>query len=146
MSRARPMHAGPGSALVLAVVMAALPALAEEAEATVEVGEEVEITAGAVTALSCAIAARDSGQLELLTSCPLSEVAKGLVVFDVAEKQIYLLSKKAVFRYELEKAYGGGSIDFSGKVAKVEKAIATVDVEEYSVSPKPKAGSFKGCL
>jgi hypothetical protein len=137
---------GPRSALVLAAVVAALPALAEEAEATVDVGEEVEITSGAVTALSCAVQARDEGRLELLTSCPLSEVAKGLVVFDVAEKQIYRISTKAVFRYELEKAYGGGSIDFSGKVAKVEKAIATVDVEEYSVTAKPKAGSFKGCL
>ena len=118
------------------------------AAAQVSSGEEVEVTSGAVTALSCALAARDSGNLDALGDCPLSEATKEIVVFDVAEKQIYRLSKKAVHRFELEKAFAGGSIDFSGVVVAVDakSEIATVDVEEYSVMARPKPGAFKGCL
>lgn len=132
--------------LALAGLVAALPAHAEP-EAVVDVGDEIEVMSGAVTALSCAIRARDEGKLDLLTGCPLSEATKEIVVFDVAEEQIYRISSKAVFRYELEKAFGGGSIDLSGVVKKIDKgAVATIDVEEYTVNPKPKAGAFKGCL
>lgn len=130
---ARPAAAGPR-------------AKAPEPVASVEVGEEVDVTAGAVTALSCALLARDHNKLEAITGCPLAEASKEIVVYDVADKQIYRVSKKAVFRYELEKAFGGGSLDFSGVVKSVQKGIATVDVEEYSVTPKPKPGAFKGCL
>lgn len=129
-------------AFVLAVAVTSSPARAAAP------GEEVDITAGAVTALSCALEARKTGRLELLSSCPLSEARGDLVVFDVQEKEIYRISKKKVFRYELEEAFGGGSIDLTGKVAKVDKKtrVAVVDVEEYSITKKPKAGSFKGCL
>jgi hypothetical protein len=48
----------------------------------------------------------------------------------------------------LESAYGGGSIDFTGKTVKLDPktAIATVDVAEFSITKKPKPGAFKGCL
>lgn len=108
--------------------------------------DEVEITAGAVTALSCAIQAKLTGDLGRLTSCPPSEARGEIVVYDVAEGEIYRISSKAVYRYELEKAFSGGSIDFTGVVTKVDATAATVDVSEYSVTPKPKPGSFKGCL
>ena len=136
----------------MTTVTAALAALAVAAGAepleppTVKPKEEVEVTAGAVTALSCAEEAKRTGNLELLTSCPPSEAQGELVVFDVAEQQIYRLSKKAVFRFELEKAFGGGSIDLEGVVTKVDEVAATIDVAEYSITPKPKAGGFKGCL
>lgn len=131
-------------ALVLALLLLTHPVVARAAEK----GEEVEVTAGAVTALSCALEARSSGDLALLTSCPLQEAVREIVVFDVAEKEIYRISKKKVLRYQLEKAFGGGSIDFSGVVVAVDKktGIATIDVAEYSVTHKPKPGSFKGCL
>jgi hypothetical protein len=110
-------------------------------------GEEVEVTAGAVTALSCALESQRTGDLTLLGSCPLQEAQKEIVVVDVAEQQIYRISRKKVRRFELEQAFGGGSIDFAGKVKAVDKAgVATVDVEEYTLTPKPKAGAFKGCL
>jgi hypothetical protein len=53
-----------------------------------------------------------------------------------------------VFRYQLESAFGGGSIDFTGKAVKVDPKsdIATVEVTEFSITKKPKAGAFKGCL
>jgi hypothetical protein len=116
--------------------------------AQVEKGEEVEVASGAVTALSCALQAIERDDLELLNACPMIEAAKGIVVFDVAERQIYRLSRKAVHRFELEKAFGGGSIDFTGTVVAVDpkSGVATVDVEEYSVTARPKAGGFKGCL
>lgn len=111
-------------------------------------GDEVEVTAGVVTGLSCALAAREKGDLKLLTSCPPVEAVKGLVVFDVAEQRIYGLSAKKVRRHELESAFGGGSIDFSGVEVKVDPRteVATVDVEEYSIAKRPKPGHFKGCL
>ena len=111
-------------------------------------GEEVEVTAGVVTGTSCALQAREKGELRLLTSCPPAEARKGLVVYDVAEKRIYRIAEKKVFRYQLESAFGGGSIDFTGKTLKVDpkSAIATVEVSEFSITKKPKAGAFKGCL
>ncbi len=138
----------------MTTVTAALAALAVAAGAAAEPLEpptakpkdEVEVTAGAVTALSCAEEAKRTGNLELLTACPPSEAQGELVVFDVAEQQIYRLSKKAVFRFELEKAFGGGSIDLEGVVTRVDAVAATIDVAAYSITPKPKAGGFKGCL
>jgi hypothetical protein len=126
---------------------AALLSLAAPARAT-DLGEEVEVTAGVVTGLSCALQARAKGELRLLTSCPPAEAAKELVVFDVAERRIYRVAEKNVHRWQLESAFGGGSIDFSGKAVKVDakQDIATVEVAEFSVAKKPKAGAFKGCL
>jgi len=110
--------------------------------------EEVEVTAGVVTGLRCALDAREKGELKLLSSCPPAEAKKELVVFDVAERRIYRISAKKVFRHQLESAFGGGSIDFTGKSVRVDPttAIATVDVSEFSVARKPKPGAFKGCL
>jgi hypothetical protein len=124
-----------------------LLALATPAHAT-GLGEEVEVTSGVVTGLSCALAARAKGDLRLLTACPPAEAGKELVVFDVAERRIYRIADKKVHRYQLESAFGGGSIDFTGKAVKLDAAqdIATVEVGEFSVAKKPKAGAFKGCL
>ncbi len=111
-------------------------------------GEEVEVTAGVVTGLKCALDARASGGLRSLTSCPPAEAARELVVFDVAEKRIYRIGEKVVHRYQLESAFGGGSIDFEGTTVKVDEVndIATVEVAEFSVTKKRKPGAFKGCL
>jgi hypothetical protein len=110
-------------------------------------GEDVDVTAGVVTGLECALAAREKGDLRKLTSCPPLEAKKDLVVYDVADKRIYRIAAKKVFRYQLESAFGGGSIDFSGKAVKVDaNQVATVEVAEYSIAKKPKAGAFKGCL
>ncbi len=128
--------------VTLLAVVFAIPVLAAPT------GEEVEVTSGVVTGLKCALDARASGGLRALTSCPPAEAAKELVVFDVAEKRIYRIGEKKVFRYQLESAFGGGSIDFEGKTVKVDEKndIATVEVAQFSVTKKPKAGAFKGCL
>lgn len=110
--------------------------------------EEVEVTAGVVTGLQCALDARGTGDLKLLNSCPPAEAKKEAVVFDVAERRIYRVTGKKVFRYQLESAFGGGSIDFTGTAVKVDPRteIATVDVSQFSITKKPKPGAFKGCL
>lgn len=130
------------------LLAAALAAVAATPAAATEVGEEVEVTAGVVTGLACALKARDTGELRGLTACPPAEAQKELVVFDVAEKQIYRIAAKVVRRSALEGAFGGGSIDFTGKAVKVDagRDIATVEVASFSVARKPKAGAFKGCL
>lgn len=125
-----------------------LSALVAGAAFAAEPGEEVEISSAPVTGLSCAQKAIETGKLDLLTSCPLEEAPKGIVVFDVAEMAFYALDKKSIRASELERAYGGGSIDVTGTVKTVDKksGVATVKVTEFRVTPKPKAGAFKGCL
>ncbi len=128
---------------ILFLALCALPAFASDK------GEEVELSSGQVTALTCAKRAQKTGELDALTSCPPEEAQSGLVVYDVAEKQIYKLAPKKVRAFELEKAYAGGSIDLTGVVvdAKDKKdGLPVVEVKEYSITPKPKPGSFKGCL
>jgi hypothetical protein len=162
----RPGHTPARSVLAssaVPVVAALLSAVLSSAPArAVEPKEEVDVTAGAVTALSCAQQALATGDLSLLGSaCPLSEVRSGLVIVDVAEQQIYVPQaarpKKAgkaqttegrtIAQHQLESAFGGGSIDFTGVVVVVDKAgVATVAVADFTVNKKKKAGSFKGCL
>ena len=116
--------------------------------AAAEPGEEVELSSAPVTALACAQRAIETGKLENVTACPYEETLKGLVVFDVAEMAFYRLEKKSIRTSELERAFGGGSIDLTGKVKGVDKKdkVATVVVTEFRVTPKPKPGAFKGCL
>lgn len=131
-------------ALAIVAVLAAVPAAAGADEA----GEEVEITAGVVTALSCALAAQAKNDLALLNACAPAEARKELVVFDVAEKKIYRLSTKRVFRYQLERAFGGGSIDFTGRVVRSDdgSGVGVVDVKDYSIQKKAKPGASKACM
>lgn len=113
-----------------------------------EPGEEVELSSAPVTALSCARRVVETGKLELLTACPLEETLTGLVVFDVAEMTFFRLEKQSIRTSELERAYGGGSIDVTGRIRRIDAKdkVAVVQVTEYRVTPKPKPGGFKGCL
>ncbi|MFZ5440128.1 MAG: hypothetical protein ACOZQL_08980 [Myxococcota bacterium] len=128
--------------LLTALVLLAVPAFAADP------GEEVELSSAPVTALSCAQKAIETGKLDLLTACPLEETQKGLVVFDVAEMTFYKLEKKSIRTSELERAFGGGSIDVTGTVKRVDAKdkVAVVEVTEFRITPKPKPGAFKGCL
>ena len=130
------------SRLVLSVIVFSSVAIAAEP------GEEVELSSAPVTGLACAKKAIETGKLDLLSTCPLDEAPKGIVVFDVAEMQYYQLDAKSIRISQLERAYGGGSIDVTGTVKAVDKktGLVTVKVTEFRVTPKPKAGAFKGCL
>ncbi len=133
---------------VLALAAAPVARAAPATPAATPAGEEVEVTSGVVTGLSCALAAREKGELGRLTSCPPAEAQKDLVVFDVSERKIYRIAAKKVARWQLESAFGGGSIDFTGRAVKSDpkQDVATVEVSEFSITKKPKAGAFKGCL
>lgn len=128
--------------LLSALVLLSLPAFAADP------GEEVELSSAPVTALSCAQKAIETGKLDLLTACPLEQTSTGLVVFDVAEMTFYRLEKKSIRTSELERAYGGGSIDVTGTIKRIDAKdkVAVVEVTEFRVTPKPKPGAFKGCL
>ncbi len=132
-------------AIALLVALAAAP-LEKLPPPLAQREDEVEVTSGAVTGLACAIETKRTGDLARLTSCPPAEATKEIVVYDVAEGEIYRISAKAVYRYELEQAFSGGSIDFEGVVTGVDDTAATVDVTKYTITPRPKPGSFKGCL
>lgn len=131
----------PPCAVLVLVLATALPAPAAA-------GEEVEVTAGVVTGLRCALEAREKGNLRVLSACPPAESIAGIVVYDVAERRVYALTPRKVRRSALESAYGGGSIDFTGTEVKVDPKtqVVTVDVTEFSLTRKPKPGAFKGCL
>ncbi|MEN9799399.1 MAG: hypothetical protein RL653_3095 [Pseudomonadota bacterium] len=113
-----------------------------------EPGDEVELSSAPVTAASCAQKAIETGKLSLLNECPLDQAKTGLVVFDVAERAFYKLDPKSIRTSELERAFGGGSLDVTGKVVRLDTRdkVPVVEVTESRITPKPKAGAFKGCL
>jgi len=111
-----------------------------------EVGEDVDLSSAVITAKSCAEKAKETGSFELLSSCPPAEAAKsGYVIYDVTENTFYAIAPKNVYYYELDEGFGG-NIDAQGKIVGKEGDLPVLEVKEYKISPKPKAGFFKGCL
>ena len=111
-----------------------------------DVGEEVEVNSGAITALSCAMAAKTKGTTDPISSCSMADTLTGFAVFDMAMKEIYVLAPNKVHSFELERAFGGGRIDLVGTVVTNRDGIAELNVTEYTINPRPKPGAFKGCL
>lgn len=119
----------------------AIPSFSDE-----KVGEDVDLSSAVITAKSCAEKAKETGSFELLSSCPPAEAAKtGYVIYDVTENTFYAIAPKNVYYFELDEGFGG-SIDASGKVVGKEGDIPVLEIKEYKITPKPKAGFFKGCL
>jgi hypothetical protein len=111
-----------------------------------EVGEEVDLSSAVITAKSCAEKAKQTGSFELLSSCPPAEAAQsGYVIYDVTENTFYAVAPKNVYYFELDEGFGG-NIDTKGKILGKEGDLPVLEVQEYKISPKPKAGFFKGCL
>ena len=111
-----------------------------------EVGEDVDLSSAVITAKSCAEKAKETGSFELLSSCPPAEAAKsGYVIYDVTENTFYAIAPKNVYYFELDEGFGG-NIDAQGKIVGKEGDLPVLEVKEYKISPKPKAGFFKGCL
>jgi len=122
-----------------------LSPLAHTAKAA-NIGEEIEVTSGAITALVCAMEAKTTGKLDALSNCSMADTIGGFAVYDVAMKEVYKLAPTNVYIYELERAFGGGAIDLTGIVIKQSDGIAVIEVKEYTISARPKPGAFKGCL
>ncbi len=111
-----------------------------------EVGEDVDLSSAVITAKSCAEKAKQTGSFELLSSCPPADAAQsGYVIYDVTENTFYAITPKNVYYFELDEGFGG-NIDAKGKIVSKEDDLPVIEVQEYKISPKPKAGFFKGCL
>ncbi len=130
--------------LLLAVIFVANTSViaAEEDEED----NEVELYSAVITAKSCAEKAEETGNFEILSSCPPVEAAKsGYVVFDVSEGEYYYIKLGNIYQYELDEGFGG-SMDITGVIVGEKDGIPVIEPEEYSITPKPKPGFFKGCL
>ncbi|MDQ7055863.1 MAG: hypothetical protein Q9M89_05080 [Persephonella sp.] len=122
-----------------------------------EEDNEVEFTSAVITALSCAKEAEESGEFDVLASCPPHKAFEGvkdiydnppqIVVFDVTEEEYFYVqpSKDSIYYSDLLEGFGG-SIDGTGMVIGEKDGIPVVKLEEFEITPKPKPGFFKGCL
>ncbi|ACO03689.1 MULTISPECIES: hypothetical protein [Persephonella] len=138
-----------------AVVYAQQDVAVDESEDDEE--DTVELTSAVITALSCAKEAEESGEFEVLSSCPPIKAWEGvediytqppkIVVFDVTEGEYYYVqaSKDSVYYSDLLEGFGG-SIDGEGSFVGEKDGIKVVKFEEFEITPKPKPGFFKGCL
>lgn len=118
---------------------------------------EVEFISAVITALSCAKEAEESGEFEVLASCPPHKAFEGIkdiydnppqiVVFDVTEGEYYYVkpSKDSIYYSDLLEGFGG-SIDGIGMIIGEKDGIPVVKLDEFEITPKPKPGFFKGCL
>lgn len=105
-----------------------------------------EMYSAVITARSCAQEMYDTGDLTLASRCsPIEGARTGFAVFDPVEEQIYLIDHASISMFELEHGFGG-SIDLSGDIQGTVDGIPVIVPEDYSISPKPKPGAFKGCL
>ena len=132
-----------------------VPAVAEEEDED----NEVDFTSAVITALSCAKEAVESGEFEVLSSCPPHALFEGIstdkiytaepkvVIFDVTEGEFYFVKPTAegVTYSELLEGFGG-SLDGSGVIIGEKDGVSIVKLEEAEITPKPKPGFFKGCL
>jgi len=108
--------------------------------------EEVELYSAVLTAASCAVALAEGADPSLVTFCsPADAVTGRFALFDPAEQQVYLLQLGSIYRFQLEQGFGG-SMDIFGMVVGVRDGLPVIKPEEYSITPKPKPGAFKGCL
>jgi hypothetical protein len=130
--------------ILIAVIFAANTAvIAAEDE---DEDNEVELYSAVITAKSCAEKAEETGNFEILASCPPVEAAKtGYVIFDVSEGEYYYVKLGKIYQYELDEGFGG-SIDITGVIVGEKDGIPVIEPEEYTITPKPKPGFFKGCL
>jgi len=132
-------------------------AYAQEEMAEDEEDNEVEFTSAVITAVTCAKEAEETGEFDVLASCPPHKAFDGvkdiydnppnIVVFDVTEGEYYYVkpTKDSVFWSDLLEGFGG-SIDGLGMIIGEKDGIPVVKLEEFEITPKPKPGFFKGCL
>jgi hypothetical protein len=107
---------------------------------------EVDIYSAVITARSCAEKMMDTGDLTIHSSCsPLESARTGFAIYDPMEEQVYLLDASVLHTFELEHGFGG-SMDVYGQVKGTLDGLPVITPEDYTISPKPKPGAFKGCL
>ncbi len=135
---------------------------AQEEQAAVEEEEdgeeeELEFTSAVITAVSCAQEAEETGEFDVLSTCPPHKAWEGIkdiydnnpkiVIFDVTEGEYYLVkaTKDGVYWSDLLEGFGG-SIDGTAEPVGKEGELTVIKFTEFEITPKPKPGFFKGCL
>ena len=107
---------------------------------------DVELYSAVLTAKSCAQRIADTGDLGIAISCsPIEGARTGFAIYDPVEEQVYVVDPAAIYTFELEHGFGG-SIDILGEIKGTVDGLPMIVPEEYSISPKPTPGAFKGCL
>ncbi|MCB9737891.1 MAG: hypothetical protein H6747_01410 [Deltaproteobacteria bacterium] len=108
--------------------------------------EEVELYSAQLTAYPCAVRAAKEGTAVIGPECsPMEAVTHGFALLDPQEKKVFLVKEGSVYRFELEHGFGG-RVDISGNVVGTRGGVPVIAPESYTITPKPKAGAFKGCL
>lgn len=132
-------------------------AAAVDEEEEDEEEEELELTSAVITALSCAEKAEETGEFDVLSTCPphaawegvkdIYEQAPKIVIFDVTEGEYYAVkpTKDGVYWSDLLEGFGG-SIDGTAEPVGKEGELTVIKFTEFEITPKPKPGFFKGCL
>ena len=107
---------------------------------------EVELYSAVITARSCAKEMAETGNLGIIDTCPPMQAAlTGFALYDTMEEQAYMLDPQKVYRFELELGFGG-SVDIYGEIKSTSDGLPVITPEEYTITPRPKPGAFKGCL
>ena len=107
---------------------------------------EIEIYSAVITAASCAQKMAEEEDQTILEACgPMDAAQSGFALFDPAEGELYLLDPGSFYQYELEAGFQG-SMDITAAIVGQRGALAVLKPEDYTITNKPAAGAFKGCL
>ncbi|MCA9545652.1 MAG: hypothetical protein KC613_14705 [Myxococcales bacterium] len=107
---------------------------------------EVELYSTVITAVACAKQLAEESDPDILKRCsPLDAARSGFAIYDPAEQELYLLDPKSFHQFELERGFGG-SMDITGKIIGARDELPVLKSEDYTITPKPPPGAFKGCL
>lgn len=107
---------------------------------------ELEVYSAVITAVDCAKRMEEEDDPEVLHRCsPLDAARSGFAIYDPAEEELYLLDPAAFHHFELEEGFAG-SMDISGTIIGTRHELPVLQAEDYTITPKPPPGAFKGCL
>lgn len=107
---------------------------------------EVELYSTVITAIDCARRMEEEEDPAELTKCsPLDAARSGFAIYDPAEEELYLLDPESFHQFELEHGFAG-SMDISGSIVGTRGDLPVLKPDDYSITPKPPPGAFKGCL
>ena len=108
--------------------------------------DEAELYGAVITATACAELMTTDDTGDAISRCSPADAARtGFVLYDPSEQAVFYLKHGGLYQFELERGFGG-SIDVSGTIIGKKSGIPVIDPEEYTITPKPAAGAFKGCL
>ncbi|MEY3015203.1 MAG: hypothetical protein RIT45_3938 [Pseudomonadota bacterium] len=141
-----PPAPSPAAAVAAREKAAAIAPIADKPLEDYEGEEEVELYSAQLTAYPCAVRAAREGSAVIGPECsPMDTLTHGFALLDPAEKKVFLVKAESIYRFELEHGFGG-RVDISGTIVGTRGGVPVIAPESYTITPKAKAGAFKGCL